>query len=149
MRISDWSSDVCPSDLLSTVGYAEASAVPRYWFGTNYLLDDLPFLPMILGLFAIPELMELATRNVSISRVPEDKSSGGMWQGIKDAWHHRWLNMRCSAIGVYIGILPGLGGSTADWLAYGHAMTRTKDKSIFGKGDIRGVIGPESCNKEV
>src|SRR3546814_16857111 len=78
MRISDWSSDVCPSDLLSTVGYAEASAVPRYWFGTNYLLDDLPFLPMILGLFAIPELMELATRNVSISRVPEDKSGGGM-----------------------------------------------------------------------
>lgn len=136
--------------LLSAIGYAEASSIPRYWFGADYLLDDLPFLPVVLGLFAIPELLELATHNVSISRVPQEQGGGGgMWQGIKDAWRHRWLNLRCSAIGVYIGILPGLGGSIADWLAYGHAVQSAKDKSQFGKGDIRGVIGPESCNNAV
>jgi len=135
--------------LLSAVGYAEASAIPRYNFGTDYLLDNLPFLPLILGLFAIPELMELATSKTSISRVQEDQSKSTMWQGVKDTWTHIGLNIRCCIIGVYIGILPGLGGSVADWLAYGHAKQSAKDKSQFGKGDIRGVIGPESCNNAV
>jgi TctA family transporter len=135
--------------LLSAVGYAEASAIPRYNFGTDYLLDNLPFLPLILGLFAIPELMELATGNTSISRVQEDQSKSTMWQGVRDTWTHIWLNIRCCIIGVYIGILPGLGGSVADWLAYGHAKQSAKDNSQFGKGDIRGVIGPESCNNAV
>lgn len=135
--------------LLSAVGYAEASAIPRYHFGTDYLLDNLPFLPLILGLFAIPELMELATGHTSISRVNEDQSKSSMWQGVKDTWTHIGLNIRCSIIGVYIGILPGLGGSVADWLAYGHAKQSAKDNSQFGKGDIRGVIGPESCNNAV
>lgn len=135
--------------LLSAVGYAEASSIPRYNFGTDYLLDNLPFLPLVLGLFAIPELMELATGKTSISRVPQDQSKSTMWQGIQDTCQNIWLNIRCCVIGVYIGILPGLGGSVADWLAYGHAKQSVKDNSRFGKGDIRGVIGPESCNNAV
>jgi len=136
--------------LLSTVGYAEASSIPRYWFGLDYLLDDIPLLPLILGLFALPEMMELATTNQAISRVPDDQSKGGgMWQGVKDAWTHRWLALRTSIIGVYIGILPGLGNSIADWLSYGHAVQSAKDKSQFGRGDIRGVIGPEASNNAI
>ena len=58
----------------------------------------------------------------------------------------QWLSMRCALIGVVVGVIPGLGGSVVDWIAYGHTVQTTKDKSKFGKGEIRGVVGPESSN---
>ena len=133
--------------LLSTIGYAETVAVPRYWFNTTYLLDGLPLVPAVLGLFAIPELLELGTRNVSISEIPQDQSQGGgIMGGVRDAMRHWWIVLRCSAIGTYIGLLPGLGAAIADWVAYGHVVQTSRDSSRFGKGDIRGVIAPESAN---
>lgn len=133
--------------LISTVGYAETVAIPRFWFGSTYLLDGLPLIPVVLGLFAIPELMELATRKSSISAVPKDQTIGGnLMAGVKDAWLYRWLSLRCATIGIYVGMLPGIGDSIVDWVAYGHAVQSTKDNPRFGEGDIRGVIAPESAN---
>jgi TctA family transporter len=133
--------------LMSTIGYSEAEPIPRYWFGADYLLDGLPLIPVVLGLFAIPELMELALRDVSISRVPKDQAEGGnMMEGVKDAFRHWWLVVRCSIIGTYIGMLPGIGPAIVDWVAYGHAVQSAKDKSQFGLGDIRGVLAPEAAN---
>ena len=133
--------------LLTTVGYAEATGVPRFYLQTEYLLDGIPIIPIALGLFGIPELLEMAVKNTSISRVEiSEKSSGGLLRGIKDVLHHRWLTLRSSLIGTYVGILPGLGGAIVDWIAYGHAVQSAKDKSMFGKGDIRGVIAPEAAN---
>lgn len=137
----------CLGLLMSTIGYAETVSIPRYYFGTNYLIDDLPLIPVVLGLFALPELMELAIRNVSISRVSQDEADkSGILDGVKDAFTHWWLAIRCSIIGTYIGMLPGLGGAIVDWVAYGHAVQSAKDKSQFGQGDIRGVIAPEAAN---
>lgn len=134
--------------LMATIGYAESEAtIPRYFFDTDYLIDKLPLIPVVLGLFAIPEIMELAIRNVSISRVPKDQTEdGGMVEGIKDAFRHWWLALRCAVIGTYVGMLPGLGAAIVDWIAYGHAVQSAKDKSQFGHGDIRGVIAPEAAN---
>jgi putative tricarboxylic transport membrane protein len=132
--------------LVSMVGYSPQGGTPRYDFGATYLLDGVPIIPPVLGLFAIPELLALATRTGSISKVAADRVEGGMALGIRDAFRHWWLVIRCSAIGVYIGMLPGLGASIVDWAAYGHAVQSAKDKSQFGKGDIRGVIAPESAN---
>ena len=133
--------------LMSTIGYAETDAIPRYYLGTDYLLAGLPLIPVVLGLFAVPEIMELALRNTSISRVEATKSrEGSLLQGIKDAFKNWWLATRCAAIGTYIGMLPGLGAAIVDWLAYGHAVQSAKDKSKFGQGDIRGVIAPEAAN---
>lgn len=133
--------------LLTTVGYAEATGVPRFNLHTEYLLDGIPIIPIALGLFGIPELLEMAVKNTSISRVEMvDKSRGGMLRGIKDVFKHRWLTVRSAVVGTYVGVLPGLGGSIVDWIAYGHAVQSAKDKSKFGKGDIRGVIAPEAAN---
>jgi putative tricarboxylic transport membrane protein len=133
--------------LLTTVGYAEATGVPRFYLETEYLLDGIPIIPIALGLFGIPELLEMAVKNTSISRVEiSDKSRGGMLRGIKDVLKHRWLTLRSALIGTYVGILPGLGGAIVDWIAYGHAVQSAKDKTNFGKGDIRGVIAPEAAN---
>ena len=132
--------------LISMVGYSLTGGVPRYWLGATYLLEGIPIVPMVLGLFAIPEVIELAVRNTSISRVPRDSVSGGMRRGILDAFKNWWLFLRSASIGIYIGMLPGLGGVIVDWIAYGHAVQSAKDKSQFGKGDIRGVIAPETAN---
>ena len=133
--------------LLTTVGYAEATGVPRFHLQSEYLLDGIPIIPIALGLFGIPELLEMAVKNTSISRVEiSDKSRGGLLRGIRDVFHHRWLTLRSSLIGTYVGILPGLGGAIVDWIAYGHAVQSAKDKSKFGEGDIRGVIAPEAAN---
>lgn len=136
--------------LMATVGYAETVAIPRYWFGTDYLIDGLPLIPVVLGLFAIPELLELAVKDVSISRVPKEMTKDvTIMSGVRDAFKHWWLATRCAALGTYVGMLPGLGGAIVDWLAYGHAVQSAKDKSQFGQGDIRGVIAPEAANNAV
>ncbi len=133
--------------MLGTIGEGTFNGVPRYDFGTIYLLDVPPLVAVVLGLFAIPEILELATRNTSIARVPKDQAAGGgMRRGIKDAFLNWWLVLRSSFLGTYIGMLPGLGASIVDWVAYGFAVQSTKGKNNFGRGDIRGVIAPESAN---
>ena len=136
----------CIGLLISTVGYSEYDSVPRFWFGVDYFLNQMPLVAVVMGLFAIPELMDLAIRNRAISDVPLAQKGASMLDGIRDAWRNRWLSLRCSAIGIYVGMLPGLGSSVVDWVAYGHAVQSSKDKEKFGQGDIRGVIAPESAN---
>jgi TctA family transporter len=109
-----------------------------------YLTDGLKLVIVGLGIFAIPEIIALLRQDKAIA---ERQSLGGGWlEGVKDWWANRWLSARCSIIGVLVGIIPGLGGSVVDWIAYGHAVQTTKDKSNFGKGEVRGIIGPESSN---
>ena len=130
--------------LLGTIGIAEVTAQNRMTLGTDYLIDGVSLVVLALGLFAIPEITDVLRKRERISR--ELPTKGGTLQGIKDVIHNKWLVLRCSFIGTAIGALPGLGGSIIDWLAYAHTVQSTKDKSGFGKGDVRGVIGPESAN---
>ncbi len=128
------------------IGMDPQTGVIRWAFGALYLWDGIPLVPVALGLFAIPEIVDLVIKGTRIADVPKEAMKGVMI-GIKDAWHHRWLVMRCSAIGVWVGATPGLGASVVDWFAYGHAVQTEKGASEgFGKGDVRGVIAPESAN---
>ena len=131
---------------LSMVGYSPQDGIPRFWFGIPYLLERPPIVPCVLGLFSLPEVIELAVRRGALSEAPE--MGRGLWDGVRDAVRHRWLALRCAFIGAYIGFIPGLGASIVDWVAYGHAVQSNRDdgESEFGKGDIRGVIAPESAN---
>ena len=130
---------------LSMIGYSPQDGIPRFWFGIPYLLERPPIVPCVLGLFSLPEVIELAVRRGALSEAPE--MGRGLWDGVRDAVRHRWLALRCAFIGAYIGFIPGLGASIVDWVAYGHAVQSNRDgESEFGKGDIRGVIAPESAN---
>ena len=96
------------------------------------------------GHFRCPGNCRFAEKDKAIA---EKASLGAGWlDGVKDWWQHKWLSARCALIGVIVGVIPGLGGSVVDWIAYGHTVQTTKDKAGFGKGDVRGVIGPESSN---
>jgi hypothetical protein len=109
-----------------------------------YLTDGLKLVIVGLGIFAIPEIVALLRKDKAIS---DRQVLGGGWiEGIKDWWANKWLSARCSLIGVTVGVIPGLGGSVVDWIAYGHTIQTAKGKDQFGKGDVRGVIGPESSN---
>jgi len=128
------------------VGMDPQTGVIRWAFGALYLWDGIPLVPVALGLFAIPEIVDLVIKGTSISDVPKD-SMKGVWTGIGDAFRHWFLVLRCSAVGVWVGATPGLGASVVDWFAYGHAIQTEKGASeSFGKGDVRGVIAPESAN---
>jgi len=130
--------------LLSTIGGAPGVASLRYTFDVSYLFNGIPMIVVALGIFAIPEMVEAAVKGTSISDVPE--LSKGVLRGVRDALHHKWLILRCSLLGSYIGFLPGLGAAPANWIAYGHAVQSCRDNPMFGKGDIRGLIAPEAAN---
>lgn len=131
--------------MVGTIGEGDsAGALRMATYDMPYLTDGLKLVVVGLGIFAIPEIVSLLRQDRAIS---ERSTLGGGWShGVRDWFSNIWLSVRCSLIGVVVGVIPGLGGSVVDWIAYGHTIQTTKDKSQFGKGDIRGVIGPESSN---
>ena len=136
--------------LASTIGQERQSGSLRFDMGMMYLWDGLDFVPVLVGIFAIPEIIDLAVRGTSIAGDrPAEDLSRGVLQGVKDTFHHFWLVFRCSVIGVFVGILPGAGGGVAQWMAYAHAVQSAKtakEREGFGKGDVRGVLGPGAAN---
>ncbi len=130
--------------LLGGVGGAPATGEYRMIFDLDYLTDGVPLVVVGLGIFAIPEIVDLLRQNRSIAG---GAALGKGWlDGLRDMIRNKWLCVRCAGIGSMVGALPGLGGSVVDWIAYGHVVQTAKDKSQFGKGDIRGVLAPESAN---
>ncbi|MDC7258512.1 tripartite tricarboxylate transporter permease [Shinella sp. YE25] len=126
------------------IGTAPANGGERMTFGSLYLMSGLEITIIGLGIFALPEVLDLLRGNSSISST--GKLGRGWLDGVRDTWREKWLTLRCSTIGACVGLMPGLGGSVSDWISYGHTVQTAKDKSQFGKGDIRGVIGPEAAN---
>lgn len=131
--------------LVGTIGDAPATGEFRLVFGIDYLYDGIPLVIIGLGIFALPEILELISRNKSISEKPA-KLGMGWGAGLKDALKNLPLIGKCSVFGSLIGAIPGLAGSVVDWMTYSIALKSSKDSSQFGKGDIRGVIAPESAN---
>lgn len=129
---------------IAAVGADDKSGIERFTFDTNYLIEGIDLVLVALGIFAVPECIDLAARKTKVAETQE--LGHGFWQGARDVFHHWWLTLRASAIGIWVGFLPGLGSSVADWFAYAHAVQTEKNKENFGKGDIRGVIAAESSN---
>jgi putative tricarboxylic transport membrane protein len=130
--------------VFGAIGAAPATGETRIDLSLDYLMDGVPLVIVGLGLFAIPELAELMRRHRPIASV---SALGSGWiQGLKDTLRNWFLVLRASSMGTLIGAIPGLGGGVVDWLAYGHAVQTSKDKSQYGKGEIKGVIAPESAN---
>jgi TctA family transporter len=131
--------------MLSLVGLDPQSGMPRYTLGLAKLWDGVGLVPVTVGLFAIPEIVDLWVRGTSIAEGRVAKL-GGVWQGVRDTFNHGALTVRCSLIGTFIGIIPGLGAGVSQWMAYAHAVQSASDKSRFGSGDVRGVLGPGAAN---
>lgn len=132
--------------LIGMVGEAPQTGVQRWTFDVLYLWDGIPLIPVALGLFAIPEFIDMTLGGKQIASAPLQEKNSNKWQGVKDVFVNWWLVVRSSLVGTWIGILPGLGSPSAIWLAYSQAVQTAKDNSEFGRGDVRGVIAPEAAN---
>ncbi|MCH1865443.1 tripartite tricarboxylate transporter permease [Nocardioides sp. CFH 31398] len=133
--------------LLGLVGTSPTTAEERFSFGSLFLSDGMSLVAVALGVFG---LAEIASR-VGQRRVTEKpvELSGGWGSGIRE-WLTHWTQViRGSLIGIWAGVLPGVGATAGTWLAYGQAVATAKDKRKFGKGDPRGIVGPESANNSV
>jgi TctA family transporter len=138
----------CLGIMIAMIGSDPQTGTLRWTFDSLYLWDGLPITPVLLGLFALPELCDLLIARTTIAKeIDKDNIYKGQWQGVKDCFDNWWLIVRCSWIGGGIGSIPGISASVVDWLAYGHALKTEKGAHLtFGKGDVRGVIASESSN---
>ncbi|MGH8221460.1 MAG: tripartite tricarboxylate transporter permease, partial [Woeseiaceae bacterium] len=140
--------------LLSMIGLDNVTNTERFTMGIIDLRDGLELVPVILGLFAVSEVFDLWIQRGSLSGggngiLSAQDTQRQIFQGVIETFRRWWLVLRCSAIGVTMGLIPGLGSAPAAFVAYGHAKQTSKTSETFGKGNIEGVIGPESANDAV
>src|SRR5438105_7412073 len=133
--------------MIAMIGSRAQSGTLRWTFGWLYLWDGVPLIPATLGIFALPELAELAVarKRIAGDNAP-DISFSSQWEGVRDVGRHWWLVLRCGVLGTGLGAIPGIGSAVIDWIAYGYAQRTEKNPETFGTGDVRGVIAPESSN---
>jgi len=140
---------LCLGIFFSLVGTDPITAAPRFTFGWEFLEGDaghgIPMIPLMAGIFAMPELVLALKKKMLTDREFKTDNYQQVMDGIKISFKEWKLSMRGGFIGSVIGLLPGLGGSISDWLAYGTTVA-SNPKEKFGNGNIKGVIGPEGSN---
>ncbi|MBD3763427.1 MAG: tripartite tricarboxylate transporter permease [Rhodobacterales bacterium] len=135
--------------MLATVGMDQQTGTPRYAGDFVFLWDCISLVTAVLAMFAVPEMLSLSARGTAIAAqapVGERISYGQLLRGMAEVPRHWFLTLRTAVIGAIVGIVPGLGGSAAAWLCYGHAVQTSRHPERFGKGAIEGVIAPESAS---
>ncbi|WP_078394301.1 tripartite tricarboxylate transporter permease [Shouchella patagoniensis] len=132
----------------ATIGFAPIDSLPRFTFGNTNLDSGLNVLPVLIGLFAISEILKISEDNKTNKGIQVQSSYRLKELGIsfKEVFSHKWNYIRSTLIGVGVGILPGLGGSAANIIAYVTAKNQSKNPENFGKGEPAGVVAAESSN---
>ena len=132
--------------LTACIGISPIGNIPRLTFGNRNLLSGVSMVPLLIGLFAVCEILQ------SVGDANKDKGKKvpykmkGLGVNLVE-FKDQFINMvRSAVIGVFIGILPGLGANTSSLLAYGAAKSSSKYPEKFGKGYIGGVVASETAN---
>ncbi len=134
--------------LLAAVGLDPLSASSRYTFGVTGLAAGIGFMPVIIGMFAISEVFSRAeTKNLGVVKFGDEINKVKVkMPALKEWFKYKMSLIRGSLIGVVIGILPGIGATTASFVAYSQEVQFAKDKESFGTGRVEGVIAPSTAN---
>lgn len=136
---------------LGFVGTDSLSSYYRYTFGINKLANGFNLVPVLIGLFAVSQIMITArdkahsAQVVSITNVPQKKVKG-FGLSMKEFLFHMKTAIPCAIIGLVIGILPGLGGNVSNLMAYSYAKKTSKYPEKFGTGIPDGVVASETAN---
>ena len=136
--------------LIVTVGQDPMLGTPRFTFGQVGLLSGFHFLTALVGLFAIPELVNnLIKLKSETAQKKTDTQFGSIILKVSDLKQMRVPVTIGSLVGAFLGILPGVGGPIAAFISYDYAKKMSKDPEQFGHGSIEGVAAPESANNAV
>jgi TctA family transporter len=127
------------------VGQDPGTARLRYTFGEPYLFQGVPLIPVAVGLFAVPSIVEMMWQKTGIARVTPKEVHSSL-QGVKDTFKYWALTIRASIIGLVLAMIPGVGGGTSQFIAYAHAYQTSKNKDDFGNGSIEGLVAAGSVN---
>ena len=138
---------LCIGTFLGLVGLDPISGSPRFTGGWDYIANGIQLVPILAGILAFPELVEAYRKPHQVAKIKSENPWQQIWQGFIDSWQHKWDGLRGGAIGAFVGVIPGIGGSVADWLAYGQTVALNKNEKIpFGEGNIKGIVGSEGAN---
>lgn len=139
---------VCLGLLISLVGLDPQEGVQRFTFDWLYLWEGINIIPVVVGLFGGAEVIQLMLSKESIARADAARLSPykGLLDGARISVLKWWLVVRSSVIGIAIGIIPGMGGSVSQWIAYGHAQQSSKHPELFGRGSDEGLVAAGANN---
>lgn len=136
--------------LLTTVGMAPIDAAARFTFGSTQMGAGLDILPVLIGMFALSEIMVTAETSAKKDRTQivqvSTRGVKGFGFSVAEGLGQWWNALRSALIGLAIGILPGLGGSTSNLIAYTVAKNQSSYPEKFGTGIIDGVVATETAN---
>lgn len=132
--------------MLSFVGMEISTATSRYTFGSLYLADGIGLVPLFIGLFAIAEMIILLRKGGSIAdATSESTARSQMFTGMKDVFIQWRTTLSSSVTGIVVGLAPGLGATTAQFIAYSQAAKLSKRADYFGTGEVEGVIAADAA----
>ena len=132
--------------IISFIGTDMITGKERFTFGTMFLMDGINFIPAMLGLFAITEMLRLSKKTSQLEMVGNVTSMKEIWSGCMAVFKYPFNCIRSTFIGILIGAIPGTGKSVASFLSYLIAVRSSKHPETFGKGEVEGVIAPECAN---
>ncbi|MEX0591277.1 MAG: tripartite tricarboxylate transporter permease, partial [Xanthobacteraceae bacterium] len=130
---------------LGSVGYQDASGVPRLWFEQTPLLDGIGLIPLIVGLFAGPELVRLAKLRPGEAVMSHDRHFEQIGQGVRDVLARPALVLKSASVGSVVGLVPGIGGEVAAFLAHAWFGRPKRHRSEIDDR-ITGVVAAETSN---
>lgn len=130
--------------LLSTVGLSPFSGEARFTLGLLEFQEGLPLIATVIGLFALPEMIDLLMTRSATSRADAKLSTREVFKGARLALKYWKLIIRHSILGVFLGAIPGVGARVVSWLSYGIGISAAKNRRQFGKGSYRGLVFSES-----
>ena len=132
--------------LIGTIGFGE-TGVARGTMGSPYLLDGIPAIPAMMGMFAASELFKLANSDYIVADSTARKVSiKEIIKGFIKAISYPFVIIRGCLIGVFVGTIPGVGSSVANLISYTETKRKDDNPESFGQGNPKGVVASESAN---
>ncbi len=131
---------------INTIGIDPAAGYPRFTFGSVEMLQGINFIPAMIGMFAVSELLRNVVA-IDQSGAVLTQKIGNIFVGIWGVMRQYWVNfIRGSTIGVAIGALPGAGADIAAWISYAVSKRFSKEPEKFGTGHVEGIVDATSAN---
>ncbi|WP_336022642.1 tripartite tricarboxylate transporter permease [Halobellus salinisoli] len=131
--------------LLSTIGYPVASGQPRFTFGSFMLYDGISFIAVLIGLFAIGEMIKLSAETGGIAE-SDFEIEGPILPGLRTVLNNPITQLKSGVIGGLVGAVPGAGASISNFVSYAEAVRSDSGDVPYGDGNPKGVMASEGAN---